>query len=266
MNGSMPSRIAPRARPSPVAARTPVFGPAAAAAAAALRGELPSHYAEAWRAPYDARVAVHLHEGARVLDVGAGWRPSVAPVERPPRCWYVGLDVSARELERAPSGSYDELVRSDISAERLGALQGRFDFVISCQVLEHVKPLPPAVDNLRSYLRPGGRLLAFFSGTFSAYGLVNRVLPRRASVWLMNALLSRPPDTIFPAHYDRCWASALERVFRDWSEVGIVPRWFGAPYFAWSRPLQAVYVGYEEWARRAGRDNLAPYYLVDAVR
>lgn len=241
------------------------LGLAASAAAATLRGRLPSRYAEEWRAPYDARVAAYLSEGARMLDVGAGWKPSVAPSDRPADCWYVGLDVSRVELERAPSGSYSDVVASDICSERVQNLQGSFDLVLSCQVLEHVRRLQPAIDNLRFYLRPGGRFLAFFSGTFSAFGLVNRVLPHRISQWLMRSLLSRPADTMFPAYYDRCWASALERVFDDWSEVEITPRWFGAPYFAWSRPFQAIYVGYEEWASRRSFANVAPYYLVDAV-
>ena len=143
-----------------------MLGPAAAAAAA-LRGQLPPRYAEQWRAPYDDRVSACLHDGIRVLDVGAGWKPSVARADRPADCWYVGLDMSIDELQRAPEGSYSALVVSDICHERIPRLEGYFDLVISCQVLEHIRPLPPAVANLRAYLRPGGRLVAFFSGAFS---------------------------------------------------------------------------------------------------
>ncbi len=238
---------------------------AAAVSRRALRGDLPARYAEEWRAPFDARVAARLRPGMHVLDVGSGWKPSVPVSIRPADCRYVGLDVSLSELERAPAGSYDDVVIAD-ARHRVAALEGRFDLVLSCQVLEHVRPLDEVVANLRSYLRPGGRLIAFFSGTFSVFALANRVLPRRVGVWTMERLLSRPSDTMFRAYYDRCWASAVERVFADWSEVEVVPRWHGAGYFAFSSALTALYVGYEEWARRSGFLNLAPYYLVDAVR
>lgn len=238
---------------------------AAAVTRRALRGDLPERYLEEWRAPFDARVAARLAPGMHVLDVGSGWKPSVPLSARPADCLYVGFDVSRHELERAPAGSYDEIVVGDARRPR-AELSGRFDLVLSCQVLEHVRPLDEVVASLRSYLRPGGRFVAFLSGTFSVYALVNRVLPQRVGTWAMQRLLNRPADTMFRAYYDRCWASALERVFADWSEVEVVPRWHGAGYFAFSSGLTALYVGYEEWARRSGLVNLAPYYLVEAVR
>ncbi len=231
----------------------------------ALRGALPDRYTGSWRSEFDERVYSALRPGIRILDVGAGRSPTVAPELRPPGCHYVGLDLSKSELECAPSGSYDEMVVADI-VERVADLEGSFDLLLCFQVLEHVSPLAVAAENLRSYLTPGGRLLAHLSGTFSAFGLINRVIPQRASVLLVHHLLKRPRDEVFPAYYDRCWSSALDRTFAGWSSAEIVPRWLGAPYFAFFRPLHALYVGYEEWAHLGDRRNLAPYYLVDAVR
>ncbi len=200
-----------------------------------------------------------------ILDIGSGWAPSVPPAERPAGCRYVGLDLSRTELERAPEGSYDDMAIADVR-ELCPALRDRFDLALSCQVLEHVKPLAVAAGNVGSYLRPGGRFIAFFSGTFSIFGMLNRVLPQRSALWVMKTFLHRPADTIFPAYYDRCWAGALHRIFREWSSVEVVPSWHGAGYFAFFRPLQAAYVAYEEWACRSERVNLAPYYLIDARR
>lgn len=235
------------------------------AVADARAGRLPDHYqAAAWRAPFDARVTASLAPGAHVLDVGSGRTPTVPLAERPRDCRYVGLDLSASELELAPSGAYDELVVTDV-ARRVPALERSFDLIVSWQVLEHVKPLAAAIEHLRCYLRPGGRLVAFFSGTFSAYALLNTAIPNRLGVRVVARVMRRPPDTVFPAYYDRCYHWGLERMLESWSAAEVVPLWGGAAYFRFSRVLQSVYLAYEEWARLGGHRNLATHYLVAAT-
>ena len=238
---------------------------ATTASLAAYRGELPARYQASWREEFDARLASALRPGAAVLDVGAGRHPTIPPSQRPPGCRYAGLDLSARELEAAPPGWYDDIAVADIETP-VPELRGSFDLVVSFLVLEHVADLQAAFENIRSYLRPEGRFVAFFSGAFSAFGLANRLLPPRVSVFLLRRLLQRDPESVFPAYYDRCWASALQKMLANWPRAEIHPMWYGAGYFRFFRPLQAAYVGYEEWARLGGRSNLGPYYLVDATR
>jgi SAM-dependent methyltransferase len=184
---------------------------------------------------------------------------------RPSACRYVGLDISLYELISAPVGSYDEFVVADVT-EAVPELHGQFDLVISFQVLEHVKPLQKALENLAAYLRPGGRLIAQMSGTFSLFGIANQCIPQSVSMQLLRGLLGRNPETVFPAHYHRCWYTSLAAEFRSWARAEIIPWWRGASYFSFLRVLQAGYVAYEEWARINGHRNLAPYYVVDAVR
>jgi SAM-dependent methyltransferase len=230
-----------------------------------LAGRLPERYAEHWPAPFQALAREALAPGVRVLDVGSGRAPSISPVERPAGCHYAGLDLSAAELRRAPAGSYDEMIVTDVNRRR-PELEGRFDLVVSWQVLEHVRPLDMTLENLRRYLRPGGRLVAQMSGCFSAFGLINQVVPPRLGVWAMARLLGRDPESVFPAYYHRCWYGALARTLAPWSEWQILPRYRGAPYLGFMRPLQAAYMAYEEWAVRGGHDNLATHYLVVARR
>lgn len=230
----------------------------------ALRGDMPTRYTDNWREAFDARVRNALVPGMRILDVGSGRKPTVATEQRPPGCVYVGLDLSVEELQRAPLGSYDEIITADVG-RRVIELEGRFDLVLSFQVFEHVKPFDTALANIRSYLRPGGRALLHFSGAYSVFGLLNRLLPHRVGVFLLEHLVGRNPETVFPAHYDRCWYSALKRLEPGWSSFDVLPRWRGASYFGFSRALRAVYVTYEEWAIRSRHLNLAPYYLLEAV-
>jgi len=228
-------------------------------------GHLPVRYSEDWRAPFDARLQPALIAGCEILDVGAGRRPTVPVSRRPPGCVYVGLDLAAAELDKAPPGSYDETHVADL-ALRVPLLQDRFDLVVSWEVFEHVKALDVAVENLRSYLRPGGRLVAHMSGRFSLFATVNRLLPYSVGAWAMCHLLKRARETVFPAYYDHGWHQALQRMLAPWSEFEVLPQYRGAGYLSFCPVLQSLYLVYENWACRRGRSDLATHYLVTAVR
>ncbi|MDO8432772.1 MAG: class I SAM-dependent methyltransferase [Candidatus Binatus sp.] len=233
-------------------------------AQAQVAGILPPRY-NVWRQSFDELVQRSLKGECAVLDVGAGRKPTFPRDRRSPNCYYAGLDLSAAELAKAPPGSYDGSWASDIT-RKVPELEGRFDLVLSWQVLEHVKPLDASIENIRSYLRPGGRLIATLSGAFSTYGLINQVVPARVGVWAMSKLLGRDPETVFPAYYDHCWQTALERMLSHWTRFEVVPFYIGASYFRFSRTLQRIYLGYEDWALRGKHFNLATHYLIDATK
>jgi SAM-dependent methyltransferase len=151
---------------------------------------------------------------------------------------------------------------------RLPELERRFDLIVSRFTLEHVKPLPVALGNLGAYLKPGGRLVAVLSGAFSPASILNRMIPARLARPLLARLFGRQPSSVFPAHYDRCWHSALVDLLEGdrWASTEVVPLYLGARYFEPWPPLLAAYLAYEEWACRTGRRNLAAYYLVAALR
>lgn len=230
------------------------------------RGTLPPRYDEPYRAEFDRHLAAALAPNLRVLDVGAGRKPTVAPEDRPAGCHYVGLDLSSAELAKAGPAAYDHTIVGDVTT-RIAELEGAFDLVISWQVLEHVRRLDETFSHLHAYLRPGGRVVAQLSGGRSVFGVVNRVLPERLGRWALVRLVGKNPAYVFPAYYDRCWYDALAAVLDDWSHYEIVPLYVGAmPYFRFSRLARAAYVAYEEWTYRTNRRNLASYYVVDAVR
>lgn len=231
----------------------------------AATGRYPLRYQHEWVAAFHALIRRHLAPGVRILDVGSGRRPSIAPDRRPAGARYVGLDISAAELRCAPPDAYDEWAVADIVTP-VPAFREQFDLIVSYQVLEHVKPLDAAFDNMRTYLRPGGVAVTQFSGAFSAFGVINRLIPAAAGVWAMKHLLSRNPETVFPAHYDQCYASAIRGILDPWSERRIYARYGGAVYWRFNHLLQAAYTGYEEWCYRTRRPNLATHYLVEAVK
>ncbi|MDA0182368.1 class I SAM-dependent methyltransferase [Solirubrobacter phytolaccae] len=231
------------------------------------RVPLPARYATAWRPMFQDAIRERLSPGATVLDIGSGRHPSLAAAERRDARW-VGLDLSEDELRRAPEDAYQERVVADLSA-RVDSLAGSIDLAVSWQVLEHVKPLGRALDNVYAYLKPGGQFVALFSGGFSAFAIVNRLLPDRLGHTVVSKIMRRPSDglhPVFPAYYDRCYASALERMFAGWSHVSIEPHFRGAVYFHFSAALQRAYLAYESAAARRGLDNLATHYFVVAQK
>jgi hypothetical protein len=107
-------------------------------------------------------------------------------------------------------------------------------------------------------------LVAGFSGAWSVFAVANRFIPHRIAKFALSRLLARDPETVFPAPYDSCTHSAMQRALADWSSVEIVPRYRGASYFGFFPPLQRVYVGFEDLLERGHHADLATHYLVTA--
>ncbi|HEY2327595.1 MAG TPA: methyltransferase domain-containing protein [Gaiellaceae bacterium] len=236
-------------------------------AADASRRRLPPRYGtQAWDAPMRGRLERKLRPGMKILDVGAGSRPFLAPSERPDRTVYVGLDADASELARAPAGAYDETVVAPAETP-IPSLEASFDLVVSFLALEHVTSAAAAVENARVYLRPGGALLAQLAGRFAPASFANRVVPQAVARRLLRASQGRAPETVFPARYDQCTHSALVNLLSSgWTEQEVLPLFTGAGYVLFSRALCASYIAYEEWACRGKHLDLAPYYLIAARR
>jgi SAM-dependent methyltransferase len=226
---------------------------------------LPPRYREPWREPFDRASREVLSNGVAVLDIGGGRNPSIALTDRPPGTVYVGLDLDADELNAAGPGVYTEAVAADASTF-VPRLEGRFDLAVSWQVLEHVPDLAAAVENVRRYLVPGGRFVAFFSGGRAAYALINRALPERLAAPIVTRVMRRgDSNPVFPAYYDECTYDGVNRAFSRWSMVQVEPKYRAASYFRHLRLVLRAYVAYENLAA-ARWPNLATHYLVVATR
>lgn len=225
-------------------------------------GHLPSRYGYRMQDVFLERLRPLLVENVTVLDVGAGRSPTVVPADRPAGCRYLGLDISAQELDAAGPGAYDAVFVHDIS-DPLEQIKD-VDVVISWQVLEHVSSLPRALSNLRATLRPGGTLLAQLSGSYAAFALAARVMPHKLRVKAMARYLGHSEEEKFPTHYDHCNARAIRKMLGDWDDAELVPFFRGATYFTMSRRLQRLYLGYEDFIASRRWDNLATHYLIVA--
>jgi SAM-dependent methyltransferase len=225
-------------------------------------GRLPERYGYRMQDVFLAHLLPRLVDGVHILDVGAGRAPTIAPEDRPPGCWYAGLDISAVELTAAPPGSYDQVLVQDVATP----LGDQFDVALSWQVLEHVADVEAALENLRQALRPDGRLIAQLTGSRAAFALIGRALPDRARHHALTRTLGHPAEEKFPLSRGTRTASTLERQLRRWRRTEIIPFYRGATYFSPLRPLQRAYLSYESALARRQLRNFATHYLLIAER
>ena len=232
-----------------------------------LRTELPPRYSESWQGAFEGRVLEKLRPGDALLDLGSGRHPAIPPSRRPDGIEYVGLDLSQDELDAAEPGGYDETIAADATTH-VPALAGRFDVVVSWQVLEHVEDFEATLKNIHSYLKPGGLFVALFSGSWSAFAVINRLLPNRVGHRIVDRVMKRTENNIpvFPAYYDRCSSRAFTPLLDTWTSADIRPLYFGATYFHFSPVLQRIYLAYENVLERRRVSNLATHYLIRATR
>jgi SAM-dependent methyltransferase len=224
-----------------------------------------ARYSTYWGTEFWQPVRAALADADAVLDVGSGRRPTIEPAERPHRVTYVGLDVSAEELGRAPEGAYDETIAAD-AQDLVPDLVDRFDLIVSWQVLEHLRNLPAAAANFHAYARPGGTFVAMLSGRYAAHAVANRVLPTGPARRFVARLRGRPVDTVFPAYYDHCDERGLHDAFSSWGSVDVLPLWRGADYFERLPGLLPLYLRYEDLAVRRGWTQSATNYVVVATK
>lgn len=226
-------------------------------------GRLPQRYSYTMQSVFMAQLQPLLKPEVTILDVGSGRAPTLAPADRPEGCHYIGTDIAAEELAAAPPDAYDESFAHDISRP-LPARDG-VDIVISWQVLEHVASLPDALANLHAVIRPGGTMLAQFSGAFASFAIAARAMPHPVRVAVMARLLGHHEEEKFPTHFDRCYAPALRRLLRDWSSFELTSFYRGAPYLGFNRPLQRAYLAYEDLIASRQVETLATHYLLRAT-
>ena len=142
----------------------------------------------------------------RILEVGAGANPLFDEhFLREHQLDYTALDISASELAKAPD-CYHKVV-GDICSNNLN-IDGRFDFVFSRMLAEHVQDGQAFHQNILNLLTPGGRAFHFFPTLWALPFVVNRLLPEKPSQVILNFLQrDRHMDgnhAKFPALYSWC--------------------------------------------------------------
>lgn len=183
---------------------------------AAQRGE-PSYV---WRAGQERRLQMILEAaGPRangdILENGCGlgmYLERLTPAAR----WAVGLEI---ELPRAQQAAERGLCVVGGAGEKLPFPDGRFDLILSHEVLEHVEDDLKAVREMVRVLRKGGRIVLFCPNRgypFETHGIYWRGRYRFGNIPLVNYL-------------PRAWRNRLAPHVRVYSRADLETLFAGLP-------------------------------------
>jgi SAM-dependent methyltransferase len=172
----------------------------------------------------------------RVLEIGGGRWPSFTPVEtESARIAYTVNDINAGELAAAPAEF--QKARFDIAGDVDPSFCGRFDFVFSRMVLEHVPDARRAWSNMFDLLAPGGVAFAFHPTLYTPAFVINWLAPEALTGPVLRFFFPGRRNIgtrKFPARYDLCFAvqTTVEPILRrlGFRQVLVAPFW-GDPYF-----------------------------------
>lgn len=224
-----------------------------------------------------------IEDGQHVLDLGCGWGSfTLWVLERYPRCRVVAVSNSApqRELileEAARLGAADrlEVITADVNDLALDG--GRFDRVVSIEMLEHLRNHREALRRVSTWLRPDG--LAFvhvFTHRWHAY-------PYDDDAWMARRFFTggmMPSDALLlheqrdlelvdhwvldGTHYQRTAEAWVDNIDARRAEVlPVLAAAYGADRAqAWRRNWRVFFLALAElWGYRGGREWLVSHYL-----
>lgn len=150
--------------------------------------------------------------GSVVYDIGGGSQPFINLGDKQWRnLILIGLDISADELEKAPTGVYDRTIAADI-CDYQG--EGDADVVVCQALLEHVPDGAAAIRAIATTLKPGGKALIFAPCRNAIFARLNLALPEGFKRWLLRTLHSSKGHGHdgFPSYYDCCTPRDVERL------------------------------------------------------
>jgi SAM-dependent methyltransferase len=209
-------------------------------------------FREAWHDHAGAVQRLIEHCGARtVCEIGGGANPSLPLAfvrERGLDCTI--LDVSRAELDKSPAGY--RKVAADICGDVV-PLAGRFDFMFSKMLAEHVASGQAFHRNVFRLLAPGGLAFHFFPTLYAPAFVANRLLPEDLAGIALQAFAPRDRHRHgkFPARYSWCRGPTRRQLARLEAlgyEVVAYRGFFGHDYYRRIAPLH--------WASRRAADWL----------
>jgi len=172
-----------------------------------------------------------------VLEVGSGSHPTFSPdFVQQNNLSYVASDIDPTELERVDP-AFERLVL-ELSRPAIDpALTGKFDFVFSRMVGEHISDGRQFHANVYKILRPGGISAHCFSTLWAFPFVVNRFTPEGLSDRIVTMIAPRDKSEYkkFKAHYN--WSrgpnkTMIERFQKVGFEIVRYTGYFGHNYYA----------------------------------
>lgn len=202
-----------------------------------------------------------------VVDVGGGGRcPFAGYRDERLENKIVAVDISKEEMRG--NDDVDEKRVADV-AEYLPFERGEVDIITSRYVLEHLEDVEGFVRLSGRVLKEYGYSIHLFPSRFAPFALLNRMLPARVA---RSILFFIYPETRgrrgFTTYYDKCYYSALRRVFEGngFRIVDARFNYYQSHYFTFFAPLFVLSCAYELLLKGLGARDLSPYTILVAQR
>lgn len=218
---------------------------------------------------YEKTVAQYMNSrpGLVVVDVGGGRSCPFAKYRSPSAgTKIICLDVSMAEMQY--NIDVDEKRVADIM-RTLPCEDREADLIVSRSVLEHIEDLSLFVKQARRVLKDDGYFIHVFSSKFASFALLNQVLPRRVSRWILDLIVPEKKGNLgFPAVYDRCYPSAIRRLLEGngFEMVDFALTYRQSHYFEVFFPAYLVSASYQTVVQSLSLKNLCAYVLVVASK
>jgi len=157
-------------------------------------------------------------EGGAVLDVGCGDGGALAALHDAGMIGK-GFDREPRRIELALemcSGRTIEVTVGEIGAEELPFAAETFDLVVLHDVLEHLEEKAEALETLKGYLKPDGKLLITFPPFYSAFGGHQQLLRSKLCRIPFIHLFGLTRNLILPSlrHENKSFVEEVQRLGR----------------------------------------------------
>ncbi|HEY3266709.1 MAG TPA: class I SAM-dependent methyltransferase [Armatimonadota bacterium] len=216
---------------------------------------------------YERTVADHINAnpGLKVVDVGGG---KACPFKRRlspnANAYIIAVDVSADELEH--NRDVDEKRVADIT-RGLPFGPREVDLIVSRSVLEHLTDTEAFVRASYEALKPGGHCIHVLPSRYAPFAIANRLMPNAIARRLLDYLEPFNQGICgFPAHYNRCYPSAMAAAFAGagFEVSGVTVNYYQSKYYDFFAPLYALSVGYELTVRALGLRNLGASLMIIA--
>lgn len=211
---------------------------------------------------------VRRYPNAKILELGAGRRPSFAISEMPANiASYTVNDIDEGELALA-APEYERAC-FDVSGDA-SAFADTYDVVFSRFLAEHVRDGKAMHRNVFEVLKPGGVAFHLIPTLHAIPFVINKYLPERLTQLILNALSPRRDiSPKFPAYYSHCYGNTAQ-MREAFTEIGYsdvkIRNFYGHFYYEKIPGLKQAEEAFAAHAARKGWSWCTTYAYVLAKK
>ncbi len=202
-----------------------------------------------------------------VLDIGAGktW-PFPVNLKQESNLYLVGFDIDDSEMKE---NSLLDMRSCGDACSSLSIEDGSVDLIMLRAAVEHLHDTAGCIRNCYRALRPGGKIIAAFANRYAPFAILNRLLPRRLTGFLLKHLVPGSDGELgFKAYYNRCSFTAFKAdlLSSGFDVDDVYCSYFSSEYFKFFFPLYllSLCLDYARYFTRA--PNLASHYCFIATK